>query len=404
MADAQGRRPGRHAARPGGARRIDGGAPAAGTTRPARRVRRTQGRRPHDGGSRRRGSRLAPVVTLLLLLVVGAGVLIGVRHVLQGPPQPTGLQNAGQTVSVTIPSGASTADIARILCDAGVIADEASFKRAVSDQNAGTTMKSGDYDLVAGADVASIVAQLVQGPNSTAKRLAIAEGLTVRKTAEVVQASLGIPADDFLAQAKASRYASDYPFLSSAQDDSLEGYLYPKTYDFGGTTPTADSVIRAMLDQYASEVGSLDFAAAESQLAARYGVTVSDYDVIRLASIIEREALTDDDRTKIASVMYNRLRQGMYLQSDATMGYVTDGPVTAEVLKRESLYNTYLHPGFPPTPICAPSLASIKAALSPDDTNYLYFWITDSEHVFSETYEQHQKAIAAATGGEGADS
>ena len=147
-------------------------------------------------------------------------------------------------------------------------------------------------------------------------------------------------------------------------------------------------------------MASLDFASAEATIKSQYGVTMSDYDIIKLASIIEREAISEDDRGKVASVFYNRLKAGMPLQSDATMSYVTGGEVTADDLKTQSPYNTYLNKGLPPTPICTPSLASIKAALAPDTTDYMYFLIIEkgdySNHTFSTTYEDHQKAIEKA--------
>lgn len=119
-----------------------------------------------------------------------------------------------------------------------------------------------------------------------------------------------------------------------------------------------------------------------------------------LASIIEREAVTQDDRPLVASVFYNRLKQDMALQSDATMGYVLDREVTAEDLKTQSPYNTYLNKGLTPTPICTPSTASLKAALEPASTDYLYFFIVEngsySNHSFSKTYEEHQQAIETA--------
>jgi UPF0755 protein len=123
-----------------------------------------------------------------------------------------------------------------------------------------------------------------------------------------------------------------------------------------------------------------------------------------MASIIEREAVTDDQRASISSVFYNRLQAAMPLQSDATMGYVTGGEVTADDLKQESPYNTYLNEGLPPTPICAPSLASIQAALAPADTNYLYFYIVQENgqttSSFSETYDEHLASIAASSNAE----
>ena len=212
-------------------------------------------------------------------------------------------------------------------------------------------------------------------------------------TGKRVEEAYGVSSGDFLAQAKASNYVADYPFLEGVADDSLEGYLYPKTYSFT-STPTADQVIRAMLDQFELEVASLDFDSARATIKERYGVEMSDYDFINLASIVEREGLTAEQRGKVASTFYNRFEAGMPLQSDATMMYVTGGAVTADDLDQESPYNTYKNQGLPPTPICSPSLESIEATLNPPETDYLYFFITTEDEWFSETYDGHLAAIA----------
>lgn len=392
--------------------------PAPGSTgvseRTARATRQAQGHL-REGGARhasgRRGhpGRTAAIVALLVLFVGVAGGFLWLRVISPrlGRTQQTVQVTPGQEVTVTIPDGAGGSTIVQTLMDAGVISDSSAFLKAVQTQNADQKLKSGTYVFVTGSDPANVVRQLVIGPNSGQGTVTVAEGLTLDKTAQQVEASLGISQQDFKDQAKVANYASDYSFLQSADEEGLEGYLYPKTYDISGKDATSDTVIRMMLDQYQSEVlGSVDFAAGEAAIARRYnGYQMSDYQVMVLASIIEREALTDDDRVKIASVFYNRLASGMPLQSDATMGYVTGGEVTADDLKQESPYNTYLNTGLPPTPICTPSLASIKAALAPADTSYYYFWITQDEHVFSNTYEEHLTAIAnsgsSAPGGNG---
>lgn len=360
--------------------------------------------RGRDSGRGRGGSGAGRAVVVLIVLV--ALVLVGVFVVvprLRGGGDDSGTSSVapGQPVTVYIPEGSGGTAIAAILLDAGVIDDEEAFYAEVSRQEADSSMKSGTYDFLTGADVSSVVSRLVLGPNSDAKTVTIAEGLTVSRTAAVVEESLGIPAEDFLEQARASNYVDDYPFLADVQDDSLEGYLFPKKYDFGNVEDLdADTVIRAMLDQYQQEVSGLDFASAEAAIQDAYGITMSDYDIIRLASIVEKEAVTDEDRADVASVFYNRLELGMALQSDATMSYVTGGDVTAEDLQTDSPYNTYLYTGLPPTPICTPGLKSIEAALEPADTSYLYFLIIEngdySNHTFSETYEEHQEAIAQA--------
>ena len=345
------------------------------------------------GGHSRKGPVLAALIVLVAIVVAG---VVFVPRLLKKPSQGD-LPNQGMQVEVVIDDGSGAIAIASKLEDAGVIASSDDFVAEVRKQGADSSLKSGAYMFTVGQSFDSIIDQLVSGPNSTSGAFTIPEGLTVSQAAAVVsQTFSSISSDDFLAQAKASNYVADYPFLADAQDDSLEGFLCPKTYNFSGkSNVTADDVIRAMLDQYKSDVMSLDFDSAKSLIKDRYGIDMSDYDFLKLASIIEREAVTDSQRPKVSSTFYNRLKIGMALQSDATMMYVTGGEVTADDLKRESPYNTYLNSGLTPTPICSPSIDSIKAALSPDETDYLYFYITQTDEWFSATYDEHLQAIEA---------
>ena len=365
---------------------------------------RTKAQRAAD--ARGNGPHKAPLIVGLVALGVVVAVGLFVAFVIVPGMSSSGSAVAsGQEVTVVIPEGSGGTAIAQALKNAGVITSSDDFYKEVQKQNADQKLKSGTYTFVTGATVSEVVKQLVSGPNSSSAKLTIAEGLTLAKTAAAVESALGIPASDFLAQAKASTYVTDYPFLSAAQNDSLEGFLYPKTYDFSGKDVTADSVIRAMLTQYQTEVASLDFATAESTIQSRYSLTMSNYQILTLASIIEKEAVTNDDRPLVSSVFYNRLARNMALQSDATMGYVTGGEVTAQDLQTASPYNTYLNTGLPPTPICTPSIESIQAAMAPADTNYLYFLIIEngsySNHTFSETYDEHLAAIEAAKQAQG---
>ncbi|MEE1373375.1 MAG: endolytic transglycosylase MltG [Parolsenella sp.] len=345
------------------------------------------------GGHSHKGPVLAAVIVLIAIVVAG---VVFVPRLLKRPSQED-LPNQGMQVEVVIDDGSGAIAIGSKLEDAGVIASSDDFVAEVRKQGADSSLKSGAYMFTVGQSFDSIIDQLVSGPNSTSGAFTIPEGLTVSQAATVVsQTFSSISSDDFLAQAKASNYVADYPFLADAQDDSLEGFLCPKTYNFSGkSNVTADDVIRAMLDQYKSDVMSLDFDSAKSLIKDRYGIDMSDYDFLKLASVIEREAVTDSQRPKVSSTFYNRLKIGMPLQSDATMMYVTGGEVTADDLKQESPYNTYLNNGLTPTPICSPSIDSIKAALSPDETDYLYFYITQTDEWFSATYDEHLQAIEA---------
>lgn len=365
------------------------GRTAAATQRAASRTVKHGG--PGGGKSR------APLVVLALLAVAAvAAVVFVVVPSLTAAPSSDGTQEvvAGNQVTITIPEGAGASAVADELFDAGVIASKSEFLAQARRTNAEQSLKSGSYTLTTGDDLSVILELLTTGPNASAK-VTIPEGYTLTQTAGAVEQALGIPADEFLAQAKASTYASDYAFLSGAANDSLEGFLFPKTYSFESEHPSADEVIRAMLSQFQAEVAPLDLAAAAASLSERYSVELSEYDVVTMASIVEREAVTDEQRPKVASVFYNRLRDGMRLESDATLTYYLGRAATAEEINTLDVpYNTYKIDGLTPTPVCSPSLASLQAAASPADTNFLYFYITQDTEQFSETYDQHQQAYS----------
>lgn len=298
-------------------------------------------------------------------------------------------------VKVTIPDGSTASNTAKLLESSGVVPDADEFLAYAKGAGLDSRFKSGVYTFTAGMTLEQVAKTIVSGASS-ADTLTIPEGYTVAQIASAVEKSTSgsISADDFTKQAVASNYVSDYPFLSDAYDDSLEGFLFPKTYDLSGAK-TADDVIRMMLDQYATEVASLDYSYPTSK-------GLSAYQVLVMASVIEKEAAPDanhpDERAQVSSVFYNRLAADMALQSDATMGYVTGGEVTPEDLQTESPYNTYLNKGLPAGPICNPSIESLKAACNPATTDYLYFFIVNetgySDHAFSKTLDEHNAAIA----------
>lgn len=306
---------------------------------------------------------------------------------------------AGQPVNVVIPEGATGDVIAQTLVENHVVEDAGEYYAAVKKLGAEMQLKPGEYRFETLQDPISVVKQLVVGPNVEGVKLTVPEGKTVAQTARIVEEVYGIPADDFIAQAKASNYVADFAFLSEAADDSLEGFLFPKTYTFQGT-PTADQIIRAMLGQFQVDVlDALDFNAGLASIKARFGVELTAYQLLDLASIVEREGLHAEQRSHVASVFLNRLAgKGdfagrPYLQSDATLMYVTGGEVTANDIQTiDSPYNSYKNAGLPPTPICSPSAEAINATLNPTDSNDLYFFITQDEEFFSETYDDHQKS------------
>lgn len=351
------------------------------------------------GGARppKKGSPVPVVIGVLIAIAVVAGAALFLFPRIFGGDSAN--IEAGQQVSITIPEGSSGDAIATILVENHIIADSGEYYAAVKKLNAEMSLKPGDYQFETLQDPLSVVKQLVAGPNLEGVKLTVPEGKTVEQTAQLVEDAYGISADEFISQAKASAYAGDYPFLADAGNDSLEGFLYPKTYTFAGT-PTADEVIRAMLDQYQLDVfDAFDFDAGRAAISATYGIELSDYELLTLASIVEREGLNADQRAHVASVFLNRLAgKGdfagrPYLQSDATLMYETGGAVTAEDIQGiDSPYNSYQNAGLPPTPICSPSSEAILATLEPTDSDDLYFYITQDEEYFSQTYDEHMQS------------
>ena len=198
---------------------------------------------------------------------------------------------------MTIPEGASGDVIASRLSEAHIIDDPKKYYAAVEKLDAAMSLKPGDY-VLHGYGSEDVVRQLVEGPDVEGVKLVIQEGLTVQQTAANVEAAYGISVDEFLAQAKASNYVADYPFLEGAYNDSLEGYLYPKTYSLGDA-PTADDIIRALLNQFVAETADIDYSATYN------GLTFQQ--IMCMASLIERETAVEDERPLVASVIYNRL-------------------------------------------------------------------------------------------------
>ncbi|MDR2672992.1 MAG: endolytic transglycosylase MltG [Coriobacteriales bacterium] len=328
---------------------------------------------------------LIPIVVVVVVFVCG-GVFVYHTFFETTPVE------AGVSVGVSIPEGANTTQIATILKKHDVISDEHAFLQDVQNQHADSSLKPGDYHLVTLMDTTTLINMLVQGPPSTGSKLTVAEGLTLEQTATVVENSCGIKAADFLALARAAdTYVADYTFLQGIYDNSLEGFLYPKTYNIPKDAD-ADYVIRTLLDQFAKEISNLDLS-----LASANGLSL--FDVVTVASLIEKETAANKERELVASVIYNRLNLGMRLQIDASVVYALgpsyDGhPLLNVDLEVNSPYNTYRVDTLPAGPICSPRIESIQAAAHPADTDYLYYVLTSKEgfHTFCATSEEFEAA------------
>ena len=340
----------------------------------------------------------APIIVSIVLLVVVLGGLawggVTLFNSCSGPAVE--LMGEGEEATVEVAEGAGAQAIGQQLVEKRLVASASEFTRRVNDLGVDSQLKPGTYTFAGGTGLDGIIRALQAGPETNA--LTIPEGYRLWEIADAVadHTEGRISAEDFSAAASdASAYAGDYAFLESAGSNSLEGFLFPKTYDIADDA-TADSVIRAMLDQFQAETASLDWSYAESQ-----GLSI--YDAVNLASIVEKEASGNElIRAQVAAVFYNRLATDDYpsygyLQSDATTAYELRRDPTGDEVHAETPYSTYANQGLPPTPICSPGLDCLTAVCAPDQEalgKYFYFYFEGENYYFSETYEEHQNTFS----------
>jgi len=326
---------------------------------------------------RRRG--LVVLLTIVILLV--ALVASAAGYWTWG----TGASGPRTKLVVTIPAGATGGEVADLLSERGVIRSTRAFKILARFRGFSGGFQAGTYtNLTTNMPVEDALDALKKGPlpKETLQGL-FPEGFTVRQTAERAREHLGIPIADFVKSATSGKWSLSRYLPKGTK--TVEGFLFPKKYEFKAGV-TADEVIERLLAQFRLEVR--DFPLANYR---RLGLKRA-YDVVIVASMIEREARFQEDRPKIARVIYNRLAKGMPLQIDATVQYALGAwkPLTLADLKFESPYNTYLHQGLPPTPIASPGAASLEAALSPAKGKWLYYVVTDAQghHEFTDSYDE----------------
>lgn len=323
--------------------------------------------------------------------------------------------NANDTEYVTleIPAGSSAKEIGSILEKKGLIKSGQVFNY-YSKFKSYANFQSGYYNLQKSMDLDTIAKALQKGGTDTPQpptlgKLVVPEGYTLNQIAEAVEKSgnkkVSISAKDFLSKVQdesfISKMVAKYPKLLSglpAKDSGvkyrLEGYLFPATYNY-----TSDTTAETLIDQM--------LATMDSKLSTYYEVLESKNltvnDVLTLASLVEKEGSTDEDRKNIASVFYNRLNQGMPLQSNIAILYA-EGKLGKKTTLAEdaaidtnidSAFNVYKNPGLMPGPVDSPSLSAIEATVNPNKTDYLYF-VANTETgtvYFATTYEEHAKNV-----------
>ncbi len=334
------------------------------------------------------------VVSFVALTSIARGLGSGIANESTG----TIAVEAGLEVEVEIAAGSTASSIAARLVDDGVIGDAGEFENAVRSRGVADQLKAGAYLLVTGTETDELIDVLVEGPApADVRRVTVIEGLGI----EEVLASLAVQTGYTVEQLAAplTNGTVDSPYLPAKAPDGYddlirwEGLLAPDTYEFR-VDASPSEIVGTMVDTLAKRVSGMDWSVLED-------LGLEAYDGLIIASLIEKEAKLDEERPIIASVITNRLEAGIALQIDATIIYalgVNSGEVTTADTRVDSVYNTYLYPDLPPTPIGGVRLASIEAAANPADTGFFYYVLVNSDgtHGFSETLEEHNQKKAEA--------
>jgi UPF0755 protein len=315
------------------------------------------------------------------LLILGGAVLVAAGivayKIFLAPVTPP------QEAQFKLRRGWVLAQIADSLAVRGLIKSSKTFQHAAKLMRRAGQLKAGKYIIPPRASHRDLIALFASG-KAARERLTIPEGVTAEAIAGLLLRELEIDSSAFMALVVNKDFIDELDIEAS----SLEGYLYPNTYQFyWGDTPS--DVIRLLVNEFHKRV-------PDSLVARSKNMGLRLHEAISLASIIEGEARVDSERAVISAVYWNRLRKGMRLQADPTIQYIIPGPprrVLNRDLEMDSPYNTYRYPGLPPGPVNNPGIKSILAALYPSAGSYLYFVARgDGSHVFSYTLEQHNAA------------
>jgi len=329
------------------------------------------------------------LLAVIALLVIGAAL-----YVINATFQPFQSEHEQEgAVPVKIPEGADASSIGKLLERKGVIEDSRFFELNATLTLRRTKLITGNYVLRRHMTNGAAIEALMQGPKVRVVKtfkVTIPEGQSRRESAAAIDES-GIDGAYLKASASRQALARARKLGAPKGTKTLEGFLFPATYDMKAGA-TADDLVDKQLDAFRDNFGSIDLKAARKK-------NLSAYDVLIIASLIERETPSDRERPLIGSVIYNRLKLGEPLGIDATTRYYEkkwSGSLLQSELDADNAYNTRDNSGLPPTPIGNPGLASMKAAAKPAKTDYMFYVAKPGAcHAFAETLAQHEKNVAA---------
>ena len=334
------------------------------------------------------------ITAAFIILVVLFG-LIGYQYVTTSL-EPLDKNDQTEKV-IEIPTGSSSKDIAQILQNNNIIKSAIVFSYYVRMNNE-TGFQAGNYEFSPSMSLDTIISQLQEGGTAAeykGNKVLVKEGITIDQIADAIAATTDYSKEDFLTvikdEAFLTKMKTNYPeLLTSALEAEdtryrLEGYLFPATYDFPEEM-SLEELVENMISKMDEVMQEYYPKIKESKRNV--------HDVLTIASLVEREGFTLEDRKLIAGVFNNRLEINMPLQTDIAVLYALDEHkeyVSNNDVAVESPYNLYVHPGFGPGPVDSPSADAIKATLEPTESEYLYFLadMSTGKIYYAETYQQH---------------
>jgi UPF0755 protein len=334
------------------------------------------------------------IIAIVLFLIIGI-VGFSTYSYIKSALQPMD-KNSKEEITVVIPMGSGITSISSILEEHGIIKDKRIFKYYTKFKNE-SQFQAGEYTLTKAMTPDEIIQSLKTGRlyREPVFTMTIPEGLTLKQIATIIDKKTDHTEEQFMEVVTSESFINEmmakYPSLITEEilgeniKFALEGYLYPATYPFYEESPSLQTIIENMIKELDALVVNYVDAIAER------GMTVHEF--LTFASLLEEEATAQTDRETIASVFYNRINEGMPLQTDPTVLYALGSHkdrVLYSDLEVADPYNTYKVKGLPPGPIAGAGKVSLEATLSPSDTDYFYF-LADSKGVnhFAKTYDEH---------------
>jgi UPF0755 protein len=330
---------------------------------------------------RRSSGPVAVIVAVVLLGVVALGAFLGIRS-LTGSGSGDFEGDGTGTVTIVVAKGDSLTAIGRTLADAGVVATSDAFVGAASADSRAESIAPGAYQLRSGMSGAAALDLMLDPAARLVQKVVVPEGLRFEKTVAKIEKGTDLTAD----QVKESLSRAGSLGLPSYAEGNVEGFLFPATYEFQPGVES-DAVVKAMLTRFRQAAKEVDLTTE----AKKDGLT--EYEVMIIASLVQGES-APEDYDKVARVIFNRLDQGMPLQLDSTVNYAlgtSNIQLSADQLKTDSPYNTYVTKGLPPGPINSPGEAAMTAVLNPAKGKWLYFVTTDPKTLtteFAVTYDE----------------